>query len=223
MTPGQAKNSPRSKQPIDDEYMAVVSEGLGRLIAVTSRQGRDWKLVAALIQTITDFIREVHAQVYTEDAVTPVLLDHKNHPPQPDADTNKVAERRLSPVFTSRVKAVVDSWSDDETAWFLNVGLRQVQRRAQAGDLHYFMVGRKRRYPTWQFDWRYRLLPGVREVTRAIPNDWSPERTHAFMTTFESGLNVHGEQLTPAEWLMVGSDASQIIELMRRREQEPKG
>jgi len=112
------------------------------------------------------------------------------------------------------VGAVVDSLSDEETASVMSIGLRQVRRRAQARDLHYFTVGGKRRYPMWQFDRRDNLVPGMREVTRAIPEDWSPERIHAFMTTFESGLNIHGEPLTPAEWVCIGCDPLRVVELM---------
>lgn len=46
---------------------------------------------------------------------------------------------------------MIDSWSDDETADHLLVGLRQVRRLAQRGELVFFLVNRKRRYPVWQF------------------------------------------------------------------------
>lgn len=216
MTPDEARESLRTDGAIDEVDRDLVLDGLKRLVEAASGQGRDWKLVAAAVQTITDFLLEFREQVYEDEdeEKTGSAREHAVERSQPAATRGDGWRRQLSAVLRSRVRAVVDSLSDDETASVMSVGLRQVRRRAQASDLYYFTVGGKRRYPMWQFDWRGKLVPGMRDVTPAIPEDWSPERTLSFMTTFESGLNIHGEPLTPAEWVCIGCDPLQVVELM---------
>lgn len=215
--PGGSRNGdgPSPRNPSHDVSKADVTRGVNNLVAAASRLNRDWKLVDALIRTIADFIEELQGRVYADDGTTAKpSRDRLDGPPTEPAST----EREVSPVFKARVAAVIDSLSDDEAAWFLKVGLRQVQRRAQHRNLYFFRLGPRRRYPLWQFGNR-KILPGAPAVVREIPSDWRPERVHRFMTTFEC-LDLDGELLTPAEWLFIGEDPSKIIELMQHEVKE---
>ncbi|WP_372983789.1 helix-turn-helix domain-containing protein [Microbacterium sp.] len=173
-----------------------LESSLQRLFDAGAQQGRDWKLIEALLITMTEMVSE-----RGEDVLTPVSTE------QP--------ERRLRPEFRARIEAVVDSLSDDEAAAFLGAGTRQLRRRAQRGELCFFPVGNRRRYPAWQFDERLGLLPHVNDVIVAIPSTWTPQMTNAFMTTLEAGLKIEGEHITPRTWLAIGLDPVAVVEMIR--------
>lgn len=174
----------------------TVSKSLQLLLDTAAEQGRDWKLVSALLITMTAFIGERGA-----DVLAP-----------PDSENSR---RRLRPELRARIEAVVDSLSDDEAADFLGIGTRQLRRRAQRGGLSFFPVGNRRRYPAWQFDERLGLLPHLNDVIAAIPSTWTPQMTNAFMTTLEAGLQIQGENITPRTWLAIGLDPVAVVEMIR--------
>lgn len=215
--PGTSRkgSGPSPPNPSHDVSMDDVTRGVNDLIAAATRLNRDWKLVDALIRTIADFIEALPDRGYSEngDSAKPSRERLKGPPTEPAS-----TKREMSPAFKPQVAAVIDSLSDDEVAWFLEVGLRQVRRRAQERNLYFFRVGSRRRYPLWQFANR-KILQGAPAVSREIPSDWRSERVHRFMTTFEC-LDLNGELLTPAEWLFIGEDPSRIIELMQHEVKE---
>nr|WP_017201822.1 helix-turn-helix domain-containing protein [Microbacterium barkeri] len=169
------------------------------LFDAAAEQGRDWKLIDALLITMTEMVSE-----RGEDVLAPTTAERP--------------ERRLRPEFRARIEAVVDSLSDDEAADFLGIGTRQLRRRAQAGRLYFFPVGRRRRYPAWQFDGRLGLLPGVNEVIAAIPASWRAHKTNAFISTLEAGLTIRGEPITPRMWLAIGLGPAAVIEMIQHAE-----
>lgn len=174
----------------------TVSESLNLLFETAAEQGRDGKLVSALLTTMTAFIADRGADVLA--------------PPDPED-----SERRLRPEFRARIDAVVDSLSDDETAAFLGIGTRQVRRRAHDGGLYFFTVGKRRRYAAWQFDEPLGVVPGLRDILRAIPEDWTPERVQLFMSGFGAELRIADKPIAPRTWLAVGLDPVEIINLIR--------
>ncbi|WP_285035871.1 helix-turn-helix domain-containing protein [Plantibacter sp. ME-Dv--P-095] len=176
---------------------------LNRLIEAAARTGRDWKLVDAVLQTITDFIREP--------------LGNGPVPEQQLVGGDVCSTNSVTPAWKPRLEAVVDSFSDDEASRCLDVGLRHLRRLAQYGRICSFKVGKRRRYPMWQFADRTGLLPGVPVVVAAIPKNWSPETTHAFMTTPALGLVRGVEQLSPIEWLRAVGDPSMVVVQMQKQ------
>lgn len=180
-----------------------LENSLQRLFDVAAEQGRDWKLIDALLVTMTEMVSE-----RGEDVLTPITADRP--------------ERRLRPEFRARIEAVVDSLSDDEAADFLGVGTRQLRRRAQDGGLYFFPVGKRRRYPAWQFDQRLGLLPNLSHVIAAIPTTWPPQMTNAFMTTLEAGLKVQGKCITPRTWLAIGLDPVAVVETIRNDDENDR-
>ncbi|MEV4737570.1 helix-turn-helix domain-containing protein [Microbacterium sp. LWO14-1.2] len=179
----------------------TVSESLNLLIETAAQQGRDGKLVSALLTTMTAFIADRGADVLA--------------PPDPEDPG-----RRLRPEFRARIDAIVDSLSDDETAAFLGIGVRQVRRRAHQGALYFFTVGKRRRYPAWQFDELLGVLPGIRDILRAIPEDWTPERAQLFMSGVGAELTIADKPISPRTWLIVGLDPMEIVNLIREGTEE---
>lgn len=206
-----------------DKAASSFSNSIQRLIDEAVEQGRDGKLIVALFVTLTEFIAERGADVVSLESgiLSPGEPDDEG---QEEASDEEPSSRlRLRPEYRAHIEALIDSFSDDETAWFLGIGVRQVRRRAQSGDLHFFTVGKRRRYPTWQLDSRYGTAPGIRDVAHAVPTSWSPARTQRFLTTLESGLELHGKPITPVAWLRAGGDASRIIRLIEQIEDAGHG
>jgi hypothetical protein len=177
------------------------------------------KLVSALLRIMADFLTERGA-----DATITVRTDTNVPTPGSREEKRNAAgevhpQASISPILRSRLHAVIDSLSDDETARALRIGTRQVRRRALAGGLYFFEVGRKRRYPCWQFIGDYGVLPGLQVITPLLPQDWTPETVDAFMTTEHPRLVVRGVPSSPGEWLAHSGDPSIVSRLLAAGQQ----
>lgn len=199
----------RGGDSVSQEDLDSVLSAFSRLVQAAADTGRDWKLVEALLQTIVELVLESRGDVFdaseAQEESAPRTKSSVDSSSTEEADKRRL---RLRPAYRLRLEAIIDSWSDDETADYLLIGLRQVQRRAREGELYYFLVNRKRRYPVWQFDRFCGVLGGVAEVAREIPESWSHERVYEFMTTRSTVLKL----VTPAQWLLMKQDPESIIE-----------
>lgn len=190
-----------------------IAQALGELMQAAQSQGRDTKLVSAMLRAIGDFIasgREPLVLIDAQDSTG--LLE-----PADAAVAASTRDRRpatMSPALRDVLSAVIGSLSDDEAARYLGVGVRQVRRRALEGTLYYFHVGRRRRYPCWQFEAGQSTLAGIRIVVPAIPLSWPPERVAEFMQTPHPRLELDGVLMSPAEWLMNGCSAEKVTKLL---------
>ena len=130
----------------DAEAFASLTDSLQLLVEVAARQGRDWKLIGALLQVIVDMVTATDGDVFETQVGSTTSRSR--------SDENTAEERRshgkLLPEFRMRIACVIDSWSDDEAADYLHVGLRQVRRMAQRGDLVQIVARHQRRRQ--QFD-----------------------------------------------------------------------
>lgn len=178
------------------------------------------KLVGAILRVMGDFIAS------GGDAL--VMIEDEEVTPGPPESTGAETTASnwgkravsMSPALRELLSAVIASLSDDETARYLAVSVRQVRRRALDGSLYYFQVGRRRRYPCWQFGDEHNVLPGLRTAVPAIPQAWSPERVQKFMKTPHRRLQLNGTLTSPAEWLMAGGRPDDVGELLS--EQQPQ-
>lgn len=186
------------------EFDSVV-DSLRELVQAAADTGRDWKLIDALVRTMIDLVLETDGDLFTSTGSsndTNAAAD-----PKGSAAATEAPRLRLRTEYRLRLEAVIDSWSDDETADFLMIGTRQVRRRAEQGKLYFFLVNRKRRYPVWQFDQPCGVVEGVAHVGRALPPSWPVERVYAFMTTRSARL----QQVTPAQWMLMKRDIGAIV------------
>jgi len=199
------------------EVSLRVANALVRLMETVHSHGRDWKLLVAVLGTLTAFVNETPDEDPPERASSksgsgnPKLRDE---PLAHERRTNK--ERRgtlLSKRQKDRLRAVIDSLSDDEAAKHLDVGVQQVRRRASAGKLYTFIVGGKKRYSLWQFGDNFHVLPGLPETIEAIPPSWTPERVQRFMTA-KQGPRLDGKRVSPVTWLARGCDPEAIRKLL---------
>lgn len=198
--------APGHHDAISQDEIDSALEAFRRLVQVAAATGRDWKFVDALLHTMVDLVLQTHGDLFVS-AETPSETSAADIATAAPAETPTEPRLRVRPEYRLRLEAVIDSWSDDETADFLRIGARQVRRRAQHGALYYFVVNRKRRYPVWQFDRVCGVLEGVAQVGMALPRSWSAERVYTFMTSQDPALAL----VTPVQWLFLKRDPNSIV------------
>ncbi len=191
-----------------------IAQALGDLMQAAQSRGRDTKLVSAMLRAMGDFVASGRDALVLIDAQDSTLGPLEPADAEVAASTRDRRPATMSADLREVLSAVIGSLSDDETARYLGVGVRQVRRRAQEGSLYYFHVGRRRRYPCWQFGKDQSALPGIRIVAPAIPLSWPPQRVAKFMQTPHSRLELAGALRSPAEWLMTGGGAEQVTMLL---------
>lgn len=115
----------------------------------------------------------------------------------------------------TRLGAVLASLSADEVAEKLRIDASRVRHRQAKGSLYAFMVGRKRRYPTWQFtdNPAQPVLPGLASVVTAF-QDKHPASIQGFMSTPQASLLVDGKRMTPPEWLLHGGEPQAVVNIL---------
>jgi hypothetical protein len=193
---------PEDEQLLGDLQRVVAA--FEHLVQVVIDTNRDGKLIAALLHTMVEFVQERGADVLVPNEQSP---DDTPAPAQRTASSRIKRRGRLRPEYRLRIEAIIDSWSDDETADFLQIGARHVRRRAQQGTLYFFLVGRRRRFPIWQFENYNRVLPGAALVGRGLPPEWAPERVYVFMTALNRDLGSRA----PIQWLLMNRPPETII------------
>lgn len=217
MTTNRAPHQSASERPLHrtkDKISNSEAKALESLIRAAQLRGRDMKLVIALLRTMAEFVADGHDAVSRSNPPAGAAEELNRDDPQASSIVDPNRSLTISPALKALLSAVIDSLSDDEAARYLSVGVRHVRRRALDGSLYFFRVGRKRRYPRWQFaDDRY-LLPGLPTVAQALPRHWSPERVQALMENKDPRLRLRGTSRSPVKWLLSGGDPSRIAELI---------
>lgn len=119
------------------------------------------------------------------------------------------AERR------TRISTLTRTLSAGEIADRLGLDASSVRHRQGKGLLYGFLVGGKRRYPTWQLVGDTNLsLPRLAAVVEAFPEDWHPATIEGFMTTPQENLRIGDASATPVEWLLNDGDPRKIVGIL---------
>lgn len=135
------------------------------------------------------------------------LRDHSGV--EPSAAAVETATRDAVAAAAAMVQT---SLSMAQVAELLDVDQSRVRHRIADGALYPVRVGRSNRLPAWQFAGG-RVLPALRDVLAALPDDLHPLEIAGFVTTPQPELAVHGRSTTPREWLASGGDPGQVVEL----------
>lgn len=116
----------------------------------------------------------------------------------------------------TRLEVVGSSLSSEEVAKKLGIKDSSVRHRALSKTLYSFQIGRKLRYPTWQFtnDPNQPVLPHLRELVEALPTDMHAASVQGFMTTPQVDLPMDDEPTTPIAWLQIGNDVQDVIDIL---------
>ncbi|CAH0192754.1 hypothetical protein SRABI98_01801 [Microbacterium sp. Bi98] len=134
-------------------------------------------------------------------------------------ESNKALGGARSPTATD---ASEHSLSAVEARALLRVAPTSLRRLTRRGYLHVVECDSEWRYPSWQFAGRPRfaVVPGIDIVAPAIPKDWSPATINSFMMTPRRELADDGGSVSPADWLIRGSDPHQIADFLETLEVE---
>jgi hypothetical protein len=116
----------------------------------------------------------------------------------------------------SAARAVLEaaqSLSRSQVAQLLGIDGSRVSHRTRERSLYsYAGAAGRRRYPAWQFR-DGKLLPGLAEVLIAISEQAHPVTVRTFMATRDDALLLHGEPVSPIEWLAAGGRPAPVAEL----------
>ncbi|MGP5073169.1 hypothetical protein [Arthrobacter rhombi] len=118
----------------------------------------------------------------------------------------EVAKRQTEAVRQARDRALTTS----EVARLLGREPSNVRRSLARGDL--YSVGsastsRERLFPEWQITGDGRILPGLRHLLTALPDDYHPLDVEAFMVDPQEPLGGR----SPVEWLSGGGEPETVV------------
>ncbi len=104
------------------------------------------------------------------------------------------------------------SLTTSEVAHLLGRAPSNVRRSLSTGNLQSVgstTTGRERLFPEWQFTQDGRILPGLRQVVEALPDDYHPLDVEEFMVTPHEGLRGR----SPVVWLSGNGDVETVARI----------
>lgn len=196
-----------------------VQESLQYLMEAARSQGRDDDLVVVLIRESADVLKERQSRGGAlSDEQVAFLIESGTFTPSRFAEVEaRVGRGDLAELERrTRLEAVTGSLSAAEVAFRLGVDASRVRHRQSKGGLYSFIAGGKRRYPVWQFtdDPKQPVLPGLPVLVKAFPVDMHPASIQNFMATPQEDLRVDERELSPSEWLRIGGDPGEVVDIL---------
>ncbi|MFF2053747.1 hypothetical protein ACFVU2_19240 [Leifsonia sp. NPDC058194] len=194
-------------------------EALRYLKDAAREQGRDAELVVVLIRESADALKETQPRgsALTDEQVA-FLISSGTFTPERLAEVEaSVARGDLAELERrTRLEAVTGSLSATEAAQRLGIDSSRIRHRLSKGSLLGFMIAGKRRLPAWQFtdDSKQPVLPGLSQVILALPHDMHPASVQNFMTTPQEDLLIDDREVTPVEWLRLGGDPQEVVDIL---------
>lgn len=196
-----------------------VSRAFQDLLAAAEARQDGYELVIALLRESVDLVkkRQPLGGALTENQVA-FLIESGEFTAEEFAETAASVDRGdlAEEERMTRLGAVTASLSAAEVALRLSVDASGVRRRQAKGNLFSFLVGGKRRYPTWQFtdDATQPVLPGLAAVIKGFPETKHPASIQGFMSTPQESLRVDGVSVTPPQWLLQGGDPQAVVDIV---------
>ena len=188
------------------------------LMDAAHSQGRDDDMVVVLIRESADTLKKRQPRgggLSAEQAR--YLVESGAFDADELAETEReVAEGALATAERrTRISTLTRTLSAGEIADRLGLDASSVRHRQGKGLLYGFLVGGKRRYPTWQLVGDTNLsLPRLAAVVEAFPEDWHPATIEGFMTTPQENLRIGDASATPVEWLLNDGDPRKIVGIL---------
>jgi len=120
----------------------------------------------------------------------------------------EITQRQTEAARQVRSRALTTS----EVAHLLGRAPSNVGRSLSTGNL--YSVGsastsRERLFPEWQFTQDARIIPGLREVLEALPDDYHPLDVEGFMVTPHESLRGR----SPAAWLSGDGEVEAVVRI----------
>lgn len=131
----------------------------------------------------------------------------------PDLDGGSSAEgslhrRRALTAARTLSDTLASALTLDQAADFLGLSRSRLSHRLADHSLWAFTVHGRRYLPRWQFSADGRTIPGLAQVTPAIPATLHPLAVESFMTAPRPDFDGR----TPVEWLSSGGDPALIAD-----------
>jgi hypothetical protein len=196
-----------------------VQKAVERLREAARDQGQGDVLVITILREITELIkkRRPSGSALSAKQIDYLVESGAFSEPELASIQASVANGDLAAAeHSTRLNAISETLSAAEVALRLGIDSSRVRHRQAEGYLYSFLVGGKRRYPLWQFtgDALCPELPGLEALVKAIPEDMQPAGVQGFISTPQASLSLHGEPLTPGEWLRQGGDTQPVIDVL---------
>jgi hypothetical protein len=126
-----------------------------------------------------------------------------------DGAIAKMAARSVAAVTELIGSAVTTT----ELSRRLGVDASRVRHWASERSIYAIRVGRRNRYPIWQFGPDGRPLTGLKAVLAALPKGLHPLAVQGFMTTPQPDYEIDDRDVSAAEWLASGGDVGVVVEM----------
>lgn len=120
----------------------------------------------------------------------------------------EVTQRQTRAARQMRSRALTTS----EVAQLLGRAPSNVRRSLSTGNLYGVgstSTSRERLFPEWQFTQDGRILPGLRQVLEALPDDYHPLDVEGFMVSPQEGLRGR----SPAGWLSGDGELETVVRI----------
>lgn len=106
------------------------------------------------------------------------------------------------------------SLSTAEAARYLKVDVSRIRQRLRERSLYGIEYDAERRLPRFQFE-RKQVLPGLREVISALPEDLNPLDVAEWFLSPNPDLEMdrHAAAMSPREWLLKGESVAAVVKL----------
>jgi hypothetical protein len=106
------------------------------------------------------------------------------------------------------------SYTTNEAAKLLKVDVSWIRRRLRYGTLFGIEYEGRKRLPRFQFE-RGQVIPGMREVLAALPENLNPLDVAEWFLSPNTDLEVEDENLSPRGWLLSGREVAAVVALAR--------
>jgi hypothetical protein len=200
-------------------------EGILELRSITRDVGRDTETFQALVSESARLLteRQPRGSAQTADRVRYLVASGAYSQEQIDRAEKAIATGAIARMErTSRLRDVTESLSTGEVAALLAIDASRVRHRQAADLLYSFLVGKSRRYPSWQFiGGDLKVLPHLPALVRFIRGAGLQHGTvTGVMTNRQDSLvalspaaDAPIDGMTPVEWLVEGNDPQLVFDL----------
>ncbi|GAA1324881.1 hypothetical protein ACFSWE_03300 [Leucobacter albus] len=204
-------NAELSERQLAEMWQAVRS--------LTARGRFSFDVTLAMLDVSVELLEERHATggALSADQARFLVESGAFEADELNATEARVAAGELASLERrTRLGEISASLSAAEVAERLGIDASSVRHRQAKGLLYSFLVGGKRRYPSWQFTGEAAMpvVPGLASVIKVFPGDMRPATVRGFMETPQPTLRVEGEPTAPTGWLLSSGDPAAVVEAL---------
>lgn len=196
---------------------------LGLVAVAAERSEMERPVLAALIEDFAGLLveRAPRRSTMTEDERAWLIDSGAMTAEEIDEAEKAVAGGALSRMeLRSRITPIATALSTKEVADRLQIDETRVRHRLAKDGLYSIKVDGRHRFPEWQFaEDTSTLLPGLKQVIQALPDDLDPASVEGLMTSEQDNLLLQGAPVTPREWLQAGGSVDDVIDVIEGIEQ----